>query len=119
MHPHGALTVAMGAVAGFATMTANAAGPVMALYLIIAGLPMLQMLGTTAWFYFAINVAKLPFSVGLDLISTESLLMDAALVPPMVVGGLIGVAVIRRIDQRQFELAALVLGGFAAVLLIV
>jgi uncharacterized protein len=40
------VAVAVGATAGFATMTANAAGPVTTLYLIIAGLPKLEMLGT-------------------------------------------------------------------------
>ena len=44
--PHGVLTLGAGAVAGFATMTANAAGPVTTIYLIRAGLPMLRMIGT-------------------------------------------------------------------------
>ena len=39
-------------------MTANAAGPVTTLYLIMAGLPMLQFLGTAAWFYLVVNAAN-------------------------------------------------------------
>ncbi len=113
------LSLLIGLVAGFATMTANAGGPVMTLYLILAGLPMLEMLGTVAWFFLAVNLAKVPFSAGLGLISGSSLLMDLALVPAMVVGGVVGVLSVRRMEQRTFEVAALGLGGVAALLLVV
>jgi len=117
--PHAALTWAAGATAGFATMAANAAGPVMTIYLILAGMSVLEILGTGAWFFLVVNLAKLPFSTGLSLISRDSLVMDAVLVPALLVGALIGAVVIRRIAQRQFEIAALVLGGLAALLLLV
>lgn len=112
------MSVMVGLVAGFATMTANAGGPVMTLYLIMAGLPMLQMLGTGAWFFLAVNLAKVPFSAGLGLISPASLAMDLALVPVMLTGGAIGVLVVSRMAQRTFELAALALGAVAAGLLV-
>jgi uncharacterized membrane protein YfcA len=108
-----------GVTAGFTTMTANAGGPVMTVYLVMSGLPMLGMLGTGAWFFFVVNVAKLPFSAGLGLISWSSLLVDLCLVPPMIAGGLAGLALIRRINQAQFEAAALALGAVAAGLLLV
>ncbi len=116
--PHPVLSVGVGALAGFATMTANAGGPVMTLYLILAGLPMLAMLGTGAWFFLAVNLAKVPFSAGLGLISGPSLLLDVVLVPALAAGGLVGVLLVRRIEQRTFELSALALGLLAAILLI-
>lgn len=114
IHEHRGLAVLVGVVAGFATMTANAGGPVMTLYLIMAGLPMLQMLGTGAWFFLAVNLAKVPFSAGLGLISPASLAMDVALIPAMLVGGATGVLVVSRMAQRTFEIAALALGAVAA-----
>ncbi len=108
----------IGALAGFATMTANAGGPVMTLYLILAGLPMLAMIGTAAWFFLAVNLAKVPFSIGLGLISAPSLLLDAALVPAMLLGGLVGMLTVRRLEQATFEVAALGLGMLAALLLV-
>ena len=89
----------------------------MTLYLIMAGLPMLQMLGTGAWFFLAVNLAKVPFSAGLGLISPTSLAMDLALVPVMLAGGAIGVLVVSRMEQRTFEIAALALGALAAGML--
>lgn len=99
-------------------MTANAAGPVTTLYLVRAGLPMLSMLGTAAWFYLLVNLGKVPFSASLDLISPQGLVLDAALVPALLVGGWLGVQLVRRIDQRRFEVAALLLGGASAALLL-
>lgn len=117
-HPRWVVTALVGTAAGFATMTANAAGPVMTLYLIMAGLPMLRMLGTGAWFFFAVNLAKVPFSTSLHLITWESLRIDAVLVPALLLGGVLGRLVITRIQQRQFELAALLLSGLSALLLL-
>lgn len=114
-HPHLAATLGMGAAAGFATMTANAAGPVTTLYLLLAGLPMLTFLGTAAWFYLVVNAAKLPLSAGLSLITMEGLVIDALLVVPLLVGAAAGVFLVRRIDQSQFERAALALTTVAAV----
>jgi uncharacterized membrane protein YfcA len=118
-HPHHLVTLGMGAAAGFATMTANAAGPVTTLYLLVAGLPMLEFLGTAAWFYLVVNAAKLPISAGLSLMSMEGLVIDALLVLPLLAGAAAGVFLMRRIDQSQFDRAALALTAVAAVGLLV
>lgn len=117
--PRSSSTWAIGGLAGFTTMTANAAGPVMAIYLIRARMPMLEILGTGAWFFLAVNLAKVPFSAGLSLISGESLVLDALLVPALLVGALVGTYAIRRIAQQQFEYASLALGAVAAALLLI
>ena len=108
----------MGLVAGFATMTANAAGPVTSLYLVMAGLPMLEMLGTVAWFYLAVNAAKIPFSAGAGLLSVRGLAIDAALIPALLLGASAGKVIIARIDQKVFESAVLVLSLGSGVLLL-
>jgi uncharacterized protein len=95
--------LAVGMVAGFATMTANAAGPVMVLYLLLSGLPVLGLLGTGAWFFFLVNLAKLPVSAGLDLLDRSTLLMDLALVPALVAGAAAGALVAHRIPRKRFE----------------
>lgn len=115
----GLVALGMGAVAGFATMTANAAGPVTTIYLIMAGLSMLQLIGTGAWFYLMVNLTKLPVSIGLGLVTPASLRLDLLMVPAMLLGAVLGVLLVRRIDQRQFELAALAFGALAAVALLV
>ncbi|MDA1361448.1 sulfite exporter TauE/SafE family protein [Glycomyces luteolus] len=107
-----------GVAAGATTMMANAAGPVMVLYLMLSGFPKLRFLGTMAWFFFAVNLFKVPFSVGLGLISWHTLLMAALLIPAVALGALIGRAVVHRVNQRQFEIATLALSAVGAGLLV-
>ncbi|MDT0344914.1 sulfite exporter TauE/SafE family protein [Streptomyces sp. DSM 44938] len=92
-----------GLLAGFTTMVANAGGAVMALYLLAAGFPMLAFLGTSAWFFMIVNVFKVPFSVGLGLIDVDSLALNAALLPALLVGAALGRAGVKRLNQARFE----------------
>lgn len=97
-----------GALAGFTTMVANSGGAVMSLYLLASGVSLLGFLGTTAWFFFVVNAVKVPFSVHLDLISLESLQMNAALVPAVLVGAYVGRIAITHVDLARFERVVLV-----------
>lgn len=71
----------VGLMAGATTMLANAAGPLMSLYLLAAGLPVLSFLGTSAWFFLLVNAFKVPFSVALGLISSASLALAVVTAP--------------------------------------
>jgi len=84
-------------------MVANAAGPVMAQYLLLMRAPKLAFLGTSAWFFLLVNLAKLPFTGALGLVSGPLLLLDLALVPLVLLGGLAGRHVARRLQQHHFE----------------
>jgi uncharacterized membrane protein YfcA len=118
--PHAGWFVALtGIAAGFATMTANAAGPLMVLYFLAIGLPKLTLVGTGAWFFLLINVFKVPFSLHLGLITVDSLKMDALLCIPMVPGALLGPVILKRINQSAFEAMVLVFTIIAAIRLLV
>jgi uncharacterized membrane protein YfcA len=108
-----------GVLAGFTTMVANAGGPVMAMYLLAARLEVLRFLGTTAWFFFLVNLIKLPFSIRLGLVTRSSLLLDITLVPLVLVGTVVGRFVIRSIDQGRFETLVLVFTVVSTVPLLV
>lgn len=102
--PHGRVfAVSVGFVAGVTTMVANAAGPVMALYLLAVSLPKEAFVGTAAWFFLVINVLKVPFSVALGLVDPSSLLLNAVLAPVIASGLLLGRALTSRIPQRWFD----------------
>jgi uncharacterized membrane protein YfcA len=107
-----------GTLAGFTTLIANAAGPIMILYLLAMRLPKMQFIGTAAWYYLLLNLFKVPFMVDLGLINTDSLAVTLKLAPFVVLGGLAGRVVIKRINQRAFELTALLLSLAAAVRLL-
>jgi uncharacterized protein len=93
----------MGILAGITTMLANAAGPVMALYFLAVALPKLEFVGTSAWFFLALNVFKVPFSAGLGLIHQQTLLFNAVLAPAIVAGLVSGRWLVTRIPQKLFD----------------
>ena len=101
--PHRIAAVGYGTVGGFTTMVANAAGPVMSMYFLAARFPVKEFLGTAAWFFAIVNVAKLPFSIGLGLITVPSLLLDLVLVPIVIGGALAGRWLAGRLRQEIFE----------------
>lgn len=107
-----------GFLAGFTTMMANAAGPVMIIYLLAVRLPKMQFIGTSAWFFLFVNLFKVPFSVGLGLITPKSLAMDALLLLPMLPGALLGPVILKRMNQRVFEWLALGLTVAAVIRLL-
>ncbi|MBT0770129.1 sulfite exporter TauE/SafE family protein [Kineosporia sp. J2-2] len=104
--------------AGACTMTANAAGPVMTLYLVARGLDKRRFLGTSAWFFAGVNLCKVPFAAGLGLFDTTMVLRGLALAPVVVLGALIGVKVVNRLEQRVFDRVVLVASGVSALALI-
>lgn len=104
-----------GWLGGFTTMVANAGGPVMSMYLLAMRLPVATFLGTTAYFFFAVNLAKVPFQIGLGLLNWEILVISATLTPLVVVSAFLGRWVALRIPQKRFEQAVLVLTALGAV----
>lgn len=108
----------LGMLAGFSTMLANAAGPIIALYLVAVSMPKLELVGTTAWFFLLLNLFKVPFSIGLGLISLDTLTLNAALTPMIVVGLFTGRWLIHRIPQRMFDSLVLGFSAIAAMRLI-
>lgn len=109
---------AAGLFAGFTTLVANAAGPVMTIYLLAMRLPKLEFLGTGAVFFFAINWFKVPFMVNLGLIDATSLALNLRLAPIVLLGAWLGRRIARRIDQKTFEATALALAALAAAKLL-
>lgn len=113
------LAALVGVLAGFFTMVSNASGPIMIIYLLAMGLPKVEFMGTTAWFYFILNLVKVPFSANLGLITPQTLSFDLLMAPFAVIGGLLGYQILKRINQRLFEQLALLLTAVAALRLLI
>jgi len=93
----------LGFLAGVTTMMANAAGPIMTIYLLAMRLPKEEFVGTGAWYFFMVNCFKVPFSAHLGLITLTSLKFNLLLSPFIVVGAVAGIAVIKRIPGKFFN----------------
>jgi hypothetical protein len=115
---HRPFAYGMGFAAGITTLLANAAGPVMTLYLLSMNLDKHKFVGTAAWFFFVVNWLKVPFLLSLGLMTPGSLWADLYIFPAVAAGALAGILLLNHIPQRLFETLAILLSAAAAFKLI-
>jgi len=106
-----------GICTGFASTLANGAGPVMNIYLLSRKLPKEQFVATGAWFFFVVNLLKVPVYAWHGLYSRESLTFDLLMVPAVLAGALAGRWLIRNIDQSMFEVLVIALTAVSCLFL--
>ena len=111
--------VIFGFLAGYTTMMANAAGPIMIIYLLAVGLGKFEFVGTMAWFFFIVNWLKVPFQSKLEMITAESLKLDAVLFPLVFIGAVCGILLVKHIPQKLFNTVVSVLAAGAAIWMVV
>ena len=109
---------ALGFIAGVTTMMANAAGPIMIIYLLAMRLPKIEFVGTGVWFFFIVNWLKVPLSAKLDLMTIESVKFDLMMLPFIAVGAVAGIFFLKRIPQKAFSAVVQVLAVAAAIKLL-
>lgn len=116
---HPVFIVSTGMIGGFATMVANAAGPVAALYFIASGLPKYAYIGTSAWFFLLVNLFKVPLMVNLQIIEQGSLLFSASFMVYAVLGAITAPLIVKHINQKLFELLIwvfVIVGGLKLII---
>ena len=100
---HWAFSAVVGLAAGFTTQVANAAGPVMALYLLSMKLPKDRYVGTCAWFFMIMNWTKLPVFCFEGRVTAAALRAVLPMLPLILAGAVLGVLFVKRAPQRFFE----------------
>jgi uncharacterized protein len=113
------LAALIGMVAGFITLIANAAGPLMAIYLVAMRLPKMQYVGTSAVFFMLLNLFKVPFMVDLGLITTQSFGFNLAMAPAVWIGVFGGRRLLKSINQSMFDKLVLALSAVGGIMLLV
>jgi uncharacterized membrane protein YfcA len=108
----------IGAMAGFVSMIANAAGPLMILYLLAMRMPKMAFMGTSVYFFTILNLFKVPFLAYLDIVTFESIGANLRLIPIVIGGAFFGYAFARRVNQLWFERTAFWLTIIAVVYMI-
>lgn len=108
-----------GTLAGFTTMVANAGGPAVSLYLLASRFDKMRFLGTSAWFYFAVNATKLPISAGMGIVGPRVALFALVFTPVVLFGTWAGLWLVKRMNQTLFERLVIAFVGVAGVYLLV
>lgn len=125
VEPTTAAAAVYGSTGGFTTFVANAAGPILNTYLVSLGLTKEEMVGTSAWFYFTVNLAKVPVYIALGELTTggrfitgTNLAFDAALLPAVLIGLFGGRSLFHKLPERAFLIGVLVLSAAGAIKLL-
>lgn len=108
-----------GVLGGFATMLANAAGPVIQLYLMGRRLPKMELVGIAARFFLLINLIKVPLNTKLSLITAGSLLENLKLLPAVVLGIFGGKWLLKYVPQAAFEWMIVIFATIAGLRMII
>jgi uncharacterized membrane protein YfcA len=106
-----------GITTGFASTVANAAGPVMSLYLLSKRLPKEEFVATGAVFFFILNLSKVPIYIWHSMISIRSLAFAGFMIPAVILGAVSGRWLIHRIPQRIFEISVIALTAISTLML--
>ncbi|MGE0018974.1 MAG: sulfite exporter TauE/SafE family protein [Draconibacterium sp.] len=109
--------IPFGVSGGFSTMIGNAAGPIMSVYLLSTNLQKKEFIGTAAWFFFIVNVFKLPLQIwGWHNITLQTLTFNLTLLPAIALGAFLGIKITKLISEdgyRWFVVVATFLSAIA------
>lgn len=124
--PTGLAAAGYGTAGGFTTFVSNTAGPVMNTYLVGLGLDKHQLIGTSAWFYFIVNLAKIPLYLGLGawteggaFFTADGMGYAAVLVPAVIAGVYSGRWLFPHLPQRLFLVIVLTTAALGALRLLI
>ncbi|MFN5479878.1 MAG: TSUP family transporter [Chitinophagaceae bacterium] len=107
---HPAFSIGSGLAAGFTTMIGNLAGAFANLYFLAMRVGKNVFIGTGAWVFLFMNLFKLPFQVFYwGNISAQTLEMDLYLIPALVIGFVLGIRVVRQLDDAVYRKLVIVL----------
>lgn len=110
----------IGFAAGFTTMIGNLAGPFANLYFLATKLPKDEIVATSAWVFFVINIFKLPFHIfAWQTIRADTLWINLTLIPFVVLGFFAGTRVLRMFNEKGFRKFLLIVTAIGAVVILV
>lgn len=109
----------VGLLTGFSTMIANVSSPILAIYLLALQLPKKQFIGTVVWFFFIINIFKLPFHIwSWHTVTLSTFQLALTAIPVLGIGFLIGLFIIKRIEEQNFRRLIILVTLIASVRLL-
>ena len=103
---------------GTTTQIANAAGPISSIYLLSMRLPKEKYMGCCAWFFLTLNWIKLPIFVAEGRVTWQSVKLDLCMIPLLLLGGFIGIVLLKKMPQKLFESIIQILVVAAAIKLL-
>ena len=110
--------VDFGILAGFTTQVANAAGPVMAIYLVLMKFSKEEYIGSAAWYFLILNWIKLPLFAMDGRLNWQVIRFVPGVFIFLILGSVIGILFLRNISQKSFTRIVQILTAVCAVRLL-
>lgn len=109
-----------GFILGFSTMIGNAAGPALSVYMLSKKLDKITFAATSAWFIMILNFTKVPLQAFVwHNLSWSGFYLNLMAVPFILLGGFIGIKIVKIIPEKTFRYLIMTLVTISAILLIV
>jgi uncharacterized membrane protein YfcA len=105
----------IGVSVGVCTVVGNAAGPVMGIFLLLRGMNKHAFMGTSAWFFFIINLLKVPLLLVIGLMSTKVFITALSLLPFVFVGAISGRGLLSILPEKLFASLVLATAAISAL----
>lgn len=110
----------MGILSGFASMIGNAAGALFNIYLLAMRFEKNDFIGTTAWFFLIVNISKVPLQILFwHNISSDTIFLTAIMIPAVAIGALLGVLVVKKINEKYFRILINVMTVIGSIKLLI
>lgn len=109
-----------GFVAGFSTMIGNAAGPALSIYLLTKRFDRFTFVAVGAWFIMILNYIKIPLQAFIwKNLTIPGVLLSLSSLPFIVLGGIIGINIIKHLNDRYFRKLVTFLVFVSSIILLV
>ena len=115
---HPAEGTVFGALAGIASVVANAGSPIYTVYLLLKQVTPTVFVGTSALYFAILNLVKVPGYLSANILQPQTLLLIAWALPLVPFGVWSGKILDRYLDMRTFELLILVFLFITGVVLL-
>lgn len=110
----------IGLISGLTSMIGNLAGSFTNIYFLAMRLPKNQFIGTAAWMFFIINVFKLPFHIFVwKTVTINSFKTDVLLIPGIAIGFLLGITILKRVNNTLYRKFIFIVTAVGAILILV
>ena len=91
--------------AGFTSMLGGAGGPLISTYFLLTNVTKEVFIGTTAWFFFFVNMIKFPlYLLVWKNIHINTLAADLFMLPVVAAGIFFGLMIVKRIPEKGFRI---------------
>ncbi len=112
---HPAAAPLTGVITGFIGMTSSAGGPFLSLFLMGHQLDKEAYVSTRAWGFLFIDIAKVPILWHIGLLTPDSVLTFVPATPALLMGAVLGLLLLKRLDMSQFTWLIRSVSVFASI----